>query len=60
MDVLRNTGRAELASFLGGSNAGRRRPAQWQFAPYTEADLEKQLRERRSSTGRKANRRSKT
>lgn len=42
MDVLRHTGRAELASFLGGGNAGAD-AAQWGFAPYTEADLEKQL-----------------
>jgi acyl-homoserine lactone acylase PvdQ len=42
MDVLRHTGRAELSSFLGGSNAGAD-AAQWGFAPYTEADLEKQL-----------------
>jgi acyl-homoserine lactone acylase PvdQ len=42
MDVLRHTGRAELASFLGGSNA-EADAAQWSFAPYTEADLEKQL-----------------
>jgi acyl-homoserine lactone acylase PvdQ len=42
MDVLRHTGRAELASFLGGSNAGAD-ASQWSFAPYTEADLEKQL-----------------
>ncbi len=42
MDVLRHTGRAELASFLGGSNAGSD-ASQWAFAPYTEADLEKQL-----------------
>ena len=42
MDVLRHTGRAELASFLGGSNAGAD-ASQWQFAPYTEADLERQL-----------------
>lgn len=44
MDVLRHTGRAELASFLGGSNAGAD-AAQWGFAPYTEADFEKQLAE---------------
>ena len=44
MDVLRHTGRAELASFLGGSNAAAD-ASQWQFAPYTEADLEKQLTE---------------
>ena len=42
MDVLRHTGRAELASFLGGSNASAD-ASQWGFAPYTEADLEKQL-----------------
>ena len=42
MDVLRHTGRAELASFLGGANAGAD-ASQWGFAPYTEADLQKQL-----------------
>jgi acyl-homoserine lactone acylase PvdQ len=42
MDVLRHTGRAELASFLGGSNA-EADAGQWGFAPYTEADLQKQL-----------------
>jgi acyl-homoserine lactone acylase PvdQ len=42
MDVLRHTGRAELASFLGGANAGAD-AEQWSFAPYTEADLEKQI-----------------
>lgn len=42
MDVLRHTGRAELASFLGGANAGAD-ASQWAFAPYTEADLERQL-----------------
>ena len=42
MDVLRHTGRAELASFLGGSNASTD-AGQWGFSPYTEADLEKQL-----------------
>lgn len=42
MDVLRHTGRAELASFLGGSNAGAD-ASQWRFAPYTEADLERQV-----------------
>jgi acyl-homoserine lactone acylase PvdQ len=42
MDVLRHTGRAELASFLGGSNASAD-AAQWSSSPYTEADYEKQL-----------------
>ena len=43
MDVLRHTGRAELASFLGGSNAAAD-ASQWGFAPYTEADLEEQIK----------------
>ena len=42
MDVLRHTGRAELSSVLGGSNAGAD-AQQWAFAPYTEADLQKQI-----------------
>jgi acyl-homoserine lactone acylase PvdQ len=42
MDVLRHTGRAELASFLGGSNASAD-AAQWASSPYTEADFERQF-----------------
>lgn len=42
MDVLRHTGRAELASFLGGANASAD-AAQWSSSPYTEADYEKQI-----------------
>jgi acyl-homoserine lactone acylase PvdQ len=42
MDVLRHTGRAELASFLGGANASAD-AAQWGFAPYSEEDLQRQL-----------------
>jgi acyl-homoserine lactone acylase PvdQ len=42
MDVLRHTGRAELASFLGGSNASTD-AAQWGSSPYTEADFERQF-----------------
>lgn len=42
IDVLRHMGRAELASFLGGSNAAAD-AEQWGFAPYTEADLEGQI-----------------
>lgn len=42
IDVLRHMGRAELASFLGGSNAAAD-AEQWGFAPYTEADLERQI-----------------
>jgi acyl-homoserine lactone acylase PvdQ len=50
MDVLRHTGRAELASFLGGSNASAD-AGQWGFAPYTEADLEEQIKEMGTEEG---------
>ncbi|HEX4751779.1 MAG TPA: penicillin acylase family protein, partial [Solirubrobacterales bacterium] len=50
MDVLRHTGRAELASFLGGSNAASD-ASQWAFAPYTEADLEEQIKEMETERG---------
>jgi acyl-homoserine lactone acylase PvdQ len=44
MDVLRHTGRAELSSFVGGSPSNREMDrAQWQFAPYTEEDLQQQV-----------------
>ena len=44
MDVLRHTGRAELSSFIGGSPSNREMDrAQWQFAPYTEEDLQQQV-----------------
>src|SRR5215216_4736745 len=41
MDVLRHAGRAELSSFAGGANAAMD-AEQWEVAPYTEADLERQ------------------
>jgi acyl-homoserine lactone acylase PvdQ len=41
MDALRNAGRGQLASFAGGTNAAQDRD-QWEVAPYTEADLERQ------------------
>ncbi len=45
MDVLRHTARAELSSFAGGSEGDRAMDrAQWLIAPYTEADLESQLK----------------
>jgi acyl-homoserine lactone acylase PvdQ len=50
MDVLRHTGRAELASFLGGSNAAAD-AGQWAFAPYTEADLEEQIKAMETENG---------
>jgi hypothetical protein len=44
MDVLRNTGRATLSSFAGGSPANRNMDrTQWGIAPYTEADLQRQI-----------------
>jgi acyl-homoserine lactone acylase PvdQ len=42
MDVERHLGRAELSSFLGGSNVATDR-ANWRAAPYTEAELEAQF-----------------
>ena len=44
MDVLRHTGRAELSSFAGGSASNRAMDrTQWGIAPYTEADLQRQI-----------------
>jgi acyl-homoserine lactone acylase PvdQ len=44
IDVLRHTGRAELSSFIGGSEGNRAMDrTQWLIAPYTEADLESQI-----------------
>ncbi len=42
MDALRHAGRAELSGFAGGSNKGMDASV-WQIAPYTEADLQKQI-----------------
>ena len=41
MDVLRHAGRAQLSSFAGGAG-GAMDAEQWEVAPYTEADLERQ------------------
>ncbi len=41
MDVLRHAGRGELAGFAGGSNTAMD-AEQWEVAPYTEADLQRQ------------------
>src|SRR3954453_18250647 len=44
IDVLRHTGRASLSSFIGGSAGNRAQDqTQWAIAPYTEADLQKQI-----------------
>jgi acyl-homoserine lactone acylase PvdQ len=51
MDVLRHAGRGELSSFAGGSNA-RMDAEQWEVAPYTEADLERQAEQLPALLGR--------
>ena len=44
MDALRHTGRAQLSSFAGGSAGNRAMDrTQWSIAPYTEADLQRQI-----------------
>jgi Penicillin amidase len=44
MDVLRHTGRAQLSSFIGGAKGNREMDrTQWQLAPYTEDDLQRQI-----------------
>jgi acyl-homoserine lactone acylase PvdQ len=44
IDVLRHAGRAELSSFAGGAPGNRSQDAdQWTLAPYTEADLQRQV-----------------
>jgi hypothetical protein len=44
MDVLRHAGRAQLSSFIGGSESNRKMDRdQWRIAPYTEADLQQQF-----------------
>src|SRR5207244_6705174 len=45
MDVLRHTARAELSSFAGGAEGNRAMDrTQYTIAPYTEADLEAQIK----------------
>jgi acyl-homoserine lactone acylase PvdQ len=45
IDVVRHTGRAELSSFAGGAAGNRAMDrTQTMFAPYTEADLEVELK----------------
>ncbi|MCW3065607.1 MAG: Penicillin amidase, partial [Solirubrobacterales bacterium] len=44
IDVLRHLGRSELSSFAGGAPGNRAfDQQQWNVAPYTEADLERQI-----------------
>jgi acyl-homoserine lactone acylase PvdQ len=45
MDVLRHAGRAQLSSFVGGSEGNRKMDReQWRIAPYREADLRRQFK----------------
>ncbi len=44
MDALRHYGRADLASFAGGANLKTDRE-QWEIAPYTDADRQRQIDE---------------
>src|SRR4051812_47346118 len=44
IDVLRHAGRAQLSSFAGGAPGNRHMDQeQWAAAPYTEADLQRQI-----------------
>src|SRR3954470_7556751 len=44
IDVLRHLGRAQLTSFAGGAQGNQAfDESQWQIAPYTEADLQRQV-----------------
>jgi acyl-homoserine lactone acylase PvdQ len=44
MDVLRHAGRGELSSFAGGAQGNREQDrTQWRVAPYTQADLQRQV-----------------
>jgi acyl-homoserine lactone acylase PvdQ len=44
MDALRNAGRAQLSAFAGGGAGNRAQDhTQWELAPYTEADLQRQF-----------------
>ncbi|HEV2982214.1 MAG TPA: penicillin acylase family protein [Solirubrobacteraceae bacterium] len=45
IDVLRHTARAKLSEFVGGAEGNRAMDrTQWSLAPYTEADLEAQIK----------------
>jgi acyl-homoserine lactone acylase PvdQ len=47
LDVFRHLGRAQLSSFAGGAPANRQLDEQvWNVAPYTEADLQRQVDQR--------------
>src|SRR4051794_6207334 len=47
MDIFRHLGRAQLSAFAGGDPANRAFDAlMWTVAPYTEADLERQVTQR--------------
>ena len=60
MDVLRHTGRAELSSFLGGSNGDRRDAPSGPSPPTPKPTSRSRSTRRRSSTAQRGSRRSKT
>jgi acyl-homoserine lactone acylase PvdQ len=44
LDALRHAGRGQLSSFIGGAPGNRKMDEeQWRLAPYTEADLQRQV-----------------
>jgi hypothetical protein len=52
IDVLRHLGRGQLSSFVGGSQANRDMDRQqWAVAPYTEADLSRQITQGAAALG---------
>src|SRR3954466_9900736 len=55
LDVFRHLGRAQLSSFAGGAPANRLLDEQvWNVAPYTEADLQRQVDQRPKGYEREA------
>ncbi|OEV10121.1 penicillin acylase family protein [Streptomyces nanshensis] len=55
IDVLRHVGRGKLSSFAGGAEGNRElEQSLWAVAPYTEADLERQVERIRGSGERGA------
>jgi acyl-homoserine lactone acylase PvdQ len=57
IDVLRHVGRAQLASFAGGAPANVELDREiWATAPYTEADLQKQVDQKRPGFVKEADR----
>src|SRR5437764_1644882 len=57
LDVFRHLGRGELASFAGGAPSNRQLDQEvWNVAPYTEADLQRQVDARPAAFAQQADR----